>query len=164
MSLMTAPRALQLAAQANAGLEAVLATADAHSEDGVGEAWHGRRVADVLAHLHAWHVLFEGWVSQARAGSVPAVPAEGYTWEQLDELNSRLHAQHHNDSYAQVRASLVASHETMLHTLADCTQEELTDPHAFPWLGGGSLGDTAHECLGAHYDWARGVFKDAGFE
>lgn len=164
MSHMTAPRALELAEQANAGLEVVLATADAHSEDSVGEAWHDRRVADVLAHLHAWHVLFEGWLSQARAGMEPAFPAEGYTWEQLEELNYRLYAQHVLEPYATARASLVASHEAMLRTLADCTEAELTAPNAFTWLGGGTLGETAHECLGAHYDWALGVFRSAGLE
>jgi hypothetical protein len=161
---MTAPRALQLAAQAQAGLESVLTTADAHGEKSVGTAWHDRRVADVLAHLFAWHMLFEGWVSQARAGAVPPVPAEGYGWADLDVLNTKLYEQHRGDTYATIRASLVASHESMLETLADCTEEELTDPNAFAWLGGGTLGDTAHECLGAHYEWAAGVMRDAGLE
>lgn len=161
---MTAPRALQIAAQAQAGLESVLSTADANSEQSVGAAWHDRRVADVLAHLYAWHMLFEGWVSQARAGAVPPVPAEGYSWDDVDHLNANLYEQHRGDSYATLRASLVASHESMLETLADCSEEELTDPQAFAWLGSGTLGDMAHECLGAHYDWAAGLMRDAGLE
>lgn len=161
---MMAPRATQLAAQAEAGLTALLETADAYGEESLGETWHHRRVADVLAHLFAWHMLFEGWVSQARAGSVPALPAEGYTWDTLEDLNRNLYEQHRADSYPTVRASLVASHQAMINTVADCTQEELTEPDAFPWLGGGTLGDIAHECLGAHYEWACSVLKEAGFE
>ena len=40
-----------------------------------------------LAHLHAWHIVFEGWVAQERAGAVPAYPAEGYAWDDIDTLN-----------------------------------------------------------------------------
>ena len=50
----------------------------------------------------------------------------------------------------------------MLALLDTFTQEELTDPQRFPWLGGQALGDVANECLGAHYEWALRVFDTAG--
>lgn len=161
---MTSPRAEELWSQADATLGTLLGIADRHADAQLGDAWKGRRVADVLAHLHAWHVLFVGWVAQARAGAEPAYPAEGYTWEALDELNDTLYEQHSHDSFAHVRASLVTSHHLMLETLADCTQDELANPGAFSWLGGSPLGDVAHECLGAHYTWGIEVLRRAGLE
>ncbi len=46
-----------------------------------------RSVRDVLAHLHAWHLLLEGWYEDGMIGGSPALPADGYTWRQLDALN-----------------------------------------------------------------------------
>lgn len=150
---MTSPRAEEISSDADAALGSLLALADRHPEADLAEAWKFRRVADVLAHLHAWHVLFVGWVAQARAGAEPAFPAEGYTWAALDELNDTLYEQHRHDGFPELRSSLITSHRLMLETLADCTQDELTSPGAFAWLGDATLGDVAHECLGAHYDW-----------
>ena len=158
---MTSPRALELAADADAALERLLAVTDAHPEASLGDAWKGGRVGDVLAHLHAWHVLFDGWLGQAQSGATPAYPAEGYAWSDLDALNDLLFETHRDSDYATLRASLVASHAEMIETLGSCSQEELTDPTAHPWLAGTTLGDVAHECLGAHYAWGSEVLKRA---
>jgi hypothetical protein len=50
----------------------------------------------------------------------------------------------------------------MLSLLDSFTEEELTEPTAFPWLGGQALGEVAHECLGAHYAWGLRTFDAAG--
>src|SRR5690606_27431307 len=39
-------------------------------------------------------------------------------------------------------------------TLRDATEEEPTDPAAFPWLGGNALGEVVEHCLAIHYRWA----------
>jgi len=52
----------------------------------------------------------------------------------------------------------------MLSLLDTFTEEELTDPARYPWLTGEPLGDVAHECLGAHYEWALRTFDAAGLE
>jgi hypothetical protein len=161
---MTTQRATELAADADSALDRLLTVTDKHPDESVGEAWKDRRVADVLAHLHAWHVLFDGWLAQARSGAAPAYPAEGYTWDELAALNDHLYATHQNSDYATVRASLLASHADMLDALASCSQAELTDAAAHPWLGGGTLGDVAHECLGAHYAWGNDVLDRAGLQ
>jgi hypothetical protein len=161
---MSAPRATELAADADAALECLLAVTDKHPDAGVGEAWKDRRVADVLAHLHAWHVLFDGWLAQSRSGATPAYPAEGYTWGDLAALNDHLYATHRDSDYATLRAALLASHAEMLDALDSCSDAELTDAAAHPWLGGGTLGEVAHECLGAHYAWGNDVLQRAGLE
>jgi hypothetical protein len=158
---MPSQRSLELTAMADAGLAEVLRRADAARDADLGVAYHDRRVADVLAHLHAWHVVFDGWVAQARAGSVPAYPAEGYTWDDLDSLNDAFYQAHRERPYDALRTMLVSSHRMMLALIDGMSEEELTDPDAFSWLGGQALGDVAHECLGAHYDWALRTFDSA---
>ena len=46
-----------------------------------------RNVRDVVAHLHAWHILLERWYSDGTAGGSPSIPAEGYSWARLAELD-----------------------------------------------------------------------------
>lgn len=159
---MPSPRAQELRAAADAGLEELLAISDRHADARLGDAWHDRRVADVLAHLVVWHVLFQGWVSQARAGARPVLPAEGYTWEDLDALNDALYEMHKQDSYETMRAQLLVSHAAVLDVLDDATHEELTGYGIFPWLGDQSLGETAAHCLHHHYTWARERLEAAG--
>ena len=39
-----------------------------------------RNVRDVVAHLHAWHILLERWYADGMTGGSPSIPAEGYSW------------------------------------------------------------------------------------
>lgn len=152
----------RIAAEAEAALARLLARTDAHPDASLGDAYRGRRVADVLTHLHAWHALFEGWLEADRAGEPVAFPADGFTWRDLDALNDALHASLAHLDYAEARAALTASHGSMLALLATLEDAGLTDPDACAWTGGESLGTVAHECLTAHYAWGERVLDAAG--
>ena len=159
---MSSERSRTLAAKADARLAVVLERADASRENGLGDAYYDRRVADVLAHLYAWHLLFDGWVAQDRAGAVPAYPAEGYSWDDIDSLNDAFYASHRERPYEALRAMLVTSHRLTLQLLDTFSEEELDSPDVYAWLKGQSLGDVADECLGEHYQWALKTFDTAG--
>lgn len=162
MPCMPTARADALSADAEQRLARLLSLTDAHADASVGAAWHARRVTDVLAHLHAWHRLLLDCLAQDAAGLVPQFPAPGYGWDRLASLNDALYEAHRDASYDQVRTLVVASHDTLLGTIVSLPAEVLVDPWAFAWLGGEALGDVAHECLGAHYDWALGILAEAG--
>lgn len=151
-----------LIADAQGALTPLLARADAHRDWDITEVYAGRRVADVLAHLHAWHILFDGWLVQHRAGAVPSFPAEGYAWDRLGDLNAALFEAHRHRSYEESRALLVTSHHHMLGLLRELDDRVLTEPELLPWLGTEPLGEVAHECLAGHYAWAHGVLDRAG--
>lgn len=159
---MSSERARALAAKADDRLAVVLRRADAAPAKVLDVAYEGRKVGDVLAHLYAWQVTFDSWVAQERAGSVPAFPAEGYTWSDLKSLNDAFYQAHRERPYEAVRSMLLTSHASMLRLLDTFTEEELTDEARYPWLGGQSLGDVADECLGEHYEWALRTFDAAG--
>lgn len=152
----------QIIAAADAGLKAVLARTDTHAGLSLGDAYLGRSTTDVLAHLHAWHGLCEGWIEAARAGGPVDYPARGYSWNELESLNESLYLAHAGRSYDAVRDALLESHGLLVALVRATPDPELADPGAHPWLGGESLGMVAHECLGAHYDWALGILDAAG--
>jgi hypothetical protein len=114
-----------------------------------------RNVRDVVAHLHAWHILLERWYSDGTAGGTPAIPAEGYTWRELAALNEELRLQWQDTPLAPLLTLLRASHESLQAMVAVHSDAELADPAAYPWTQGAALGEYAWECGGAHYAWGR---------
>ncbi len=147
---------------AQEGLDRLLARTDASPELALGDAYLGRRVADVLTHLHGWHLLFLDWVEAIRAGQTAAFPAEGYSWQDLESLNESLHERFKGLDYAAARKAFVASHADAVAALDTLDDDLLTSNDSIEWLGNEALGDVAHECLGGHYDWAQGVLDAAG--
>lgn len=159
---MPSPRAARIVTDANATLATLLSRTDANPEAQLGDAYLGRRIADILGHLHAWHVIFDGWIAQETSGSVPAYPAEGYTWRNLGDLNQALYEVHRSKSYDTLRAMLVTSHGAVAEIVESLSEPELTRTDAFEWLGREPLGNVAHECLGGHYEWALEILDAAG--
>ncbi len=151
-----------IASAARDRLAALLAVADAHPGESLGDAYLGRTTTDVLAHLHGWQALFEGWIAAHSAGEPVAYPAAGFTWKQLDALNEALYKAHAGRTYEAMRAALVGSHDTVMSIVAAIPESELVERSRHAWLGEESLADIAHECLGAHYEWALGTLEAAG--
>ena len=146
---------------ADSALAAVLANADADPDRSLTGTYATKRVADVLLHLHAWHVLFNGWMAHHDAGHTPAFPAEGYEWADLDALNEALYVSYRDLPYDAARVLLLASHRGMCDQVAAVGDDALNDPGQYPWVAGETLGDVAHECLAGHYAWALSVLDGA---
>ncbi|MEU1973335.1 ClbS/DfsB family four-helix bundle protein [Microbacterium sp. NPDC019599] len=119
-----------------------------------------RCVRDVLAHLLAWHLLLEGWYEEGMIGGSPAIPADGYTWRQLDALNVVLRDDWQHASIQDVERRLDASHAGLQRLIAALSDEELFDAATYTWTRGSKLGEFCLECGGNHYVWARGVIAD----
>ncbi len=152
----------RIASAATDGLSKLLAVTDAHPGEGLGDAYLGRTTTDVLAHVHAWHALFEGWIAAHQEGGSVPYPAEGYSWKELDSLNEALYKAHAGRSYESVKDALLESHQMVMSLVAQIPESELVEVSRYEWLGDESLGDIAHECLGAHYEWALGILEAAG--
>ncbi|WNM28234.1 ClbS/DfsB family four-helix bundle protein [Demequina capsici] len=156
------PRTRQQVIDAAAdGLENLLARTDTHPDHELGAAYLDRRVADVLAHLHAWHLLFLGWVEAIHNGETPGFPADGYTWQDLTSLNDALYERHRSMPYMEIRAALLESHVDALEAFASLDDELISSTDSIEWLGNEAFADVAHESLGGHYDWAQGVLDAA---
>lgn len=118
-----------------------------------------RNIRDVLGHLHAWHLLLERWYSEGTVGHIPAIPAEGYTWRELDQLNRELRDRWSGESVDAVAALLDESHSRLQLLVAEHDDADLFDPARFEWTGGTELGEFCLECGGNHYAWARDVIS-----
>jgi len=120
----------------------------------LGALYKGRTTADVLAHLHAWHVVLEGWCRIGAAGGSPAMPADGYTWEDLEAFNDALYDDFAGNPYAEVRDLLLDTHGTCVDLLETHSDEQLFSPARYPWTHGQPLARLFDACMAEHYDWA----------
>jgi hypothetical protein len=127
-------------------------------EEFAGES-RDRSVRDVLAHLLAWHLLLAGWYEEGMIGGSPAIPADGYTWRELDALNVMLRDRWQHTPLESVEYRLDASHAGVQRLLRTHSDEELFDAEVYPWTRGLRLGEFCLECAGNHYAWARDTIE-----
>jgi hypothetical protein len=121
-------------------------------EASLGEAYLERRGADVLAHLHGWHLQFLEWLRLDGEGAEVVTPAPGYTWENLRAYNDALYETFRALDYRNLKNLVTGSHCRMFAALEALGDAAVTDPARFPWADGPLLA-MADACSGAHYEW-----------
>ena len=112
-------------------------------------------IKDILAHLLEWQTMLMGWYEAGLRGEKPAVPAEGYNWSQLPDLNQAIYERCRDAALDDVRSQLDASHRHMQDVVASLSEEELFTPGRYAWIGINTLASYVDSCAGAHYRWAR---------
>lgn len=119
-----------------------------------------RRVRDVLSHLLAWHLLMEGWYEDGMLDGTPAIPTDGYTWQELDALNAHLREKWQHIDIEEIERRLQASHLGLQRLVATHSEAELFTADVYAWTQGSELGEFCLECGGNHYLWARGAITE----
>ena len=112
-------------------------------------------VKDVLAHLAEWEGLLLVWYQAGRRGENPALPAEGYGWEQMDDLNQNIFEKYRPWSLDEVLAYSRKSYQDMLDAVQAMTEDELFTPGRYAWTKTDALVDYVIPCTSEHYQWAR---------
>lgn len=114
-----------------------------------------RNVRDVLWHLHTWHEMVIEWHRVGTIeGGVPVVPAEGYTWRTLPELNQQVWQAAQSVELPDARSAFEASHARVLGLIEAHTNDELFSHGVYPWTKSTTLGAYFVSATSSHYDWA----------
>ena len=95
-----------------------------------GDEW---TLKDLCAHLTEWEQMFLGWYRTGKEGRKPAVPAEGYKWNETPRLNKAIWQKHRNKSWRSVRRQFDSSYEEILSLAEQLKESELLTPGLFPW-------------------------------
>ena len=135
---------------ADARLADLLHLATALPEHAVTPGARGGTVTDVLAQVYGRQPVLLGWLDSETRGHTPTPPTPLFDDEALL-------TQHAHRPFGELRALLEASHKSLCESVGARADDGLFDPQARPWLAGRSLGDVAHDCLGARYAWAESV-------
>ena len=118
-----------------------------------------RNVRDVVAHLWEWQVMFLGWYEVGMSGDKPDMPAKGYSWQKLPDLNKSIHEKHLGLSLDDARKKLDESNQDILAIVGKRTNEELFEKKRYPWTGSTSLGAYITSAAWSHFAWAMKLIK-----
>ncbi|UJH68480.1 ClbS/DfsB family four-helix bundle protein [Allomuricauda sp. SCSIO 65647] len=120
-----------------------------------------RNIRDVLAHLHHWHLMFLEWYRIGITGVKPEMPAKGYTWKTLPELNKEIQKRYSNTDLEKVKSLLKSSFGEVFNIIESHSDEELFTKKKYGWTGSTSLGAYLISATSSHYDWALKLIKKA---
>ena len=118
------------------------------------EGTMNRNIRDVLAHLHHWHLMVLDWYQVGMQGDKPDIPAKGYTWRTVPELNRKIREKYKDIALSEVREKLNQSHTEMQQVNEGHSNEELFEKKRYKWTGSTSLGAYFISATSSHYDWA----------
>jgi len=118
-----------------------------------------RNIKDVLIHLHEWHLMFLDWYEIGMQGKKPDMPAKGYTWKTLPELNKQIQLKHKDIEYEAAKDLLNSSHKLVQKIIEKHSDQELFEKKRFNWTGTTSLGSYLVSNTSSHYDWAIKLIK-----
>jgi hypothetical protein len=110
---------------------------------------------DVLAHLIEWEQMVLGWIETGMSGKTPAMPAEGYKWNQLPALNQQIYEKHRDRPLAEILEQFQRSFQQSLTAIEGFSEEILFTRGYYSWSGNNALAAYFHSCTAAHYLWAR---------
>lgn len=125
------------------------------------EGTMNRNVRDVLAHLHEWHLMFLEWYNVGMQNEKPAMPAKGFTWKTLPELNKKILESYKEADLEKIRELLNKSFTEVQTIIKRHSDTELFDKKRYRWTGSTSLGAYLVSTTSSHYDWAYDLIKQA---
>ena len=115
----------------------------------------GWAIKDVLTHLFDWQERLLGWVESGKRGETPELPAPGYKWNQIRELNESIFRRHRQKSLDTVRNNLLATHARVVQEIKSLSKQELTELGFYSWTGKSwTLSDYIRANTSSHYIWA----------
>jgi hypothetical protein len=113
-----------------------------------------RTIADVICHLHEWHMMMVSWYDVGMSGGKPAIPAEDVTWKTLPVLNRRIFERYEGTELSEALKLLQESHKKVMDLIQKHSDEELFTKKRYAWTGTTSLGAYMISATSSHYDWA----------
>ncbi len=113
-------------------LQRVLETFDEAS--GTRPGRDGFTAQRLIGHRAAWIDLYFDWCEAAAKDQEPEMPAPGFKWNQLPDLNDQIWAAQRNWTWPSSVAALTAAHERLLRDIEAATDDELYGQPLAPGL------------------------------
>ena len=113
-----------------------------------------KNIRDVLTHLHEWHLMMKRWYKDGMSGIKPEIPAKGYTFKTLPDLNNEIFKKWQGTSLAEAKELIISSYKDMEELINKHSNEELFTKKHYKWTGSTSLGSYLVSATSSHYNWA----------
>lgn len=120
-----------------------------------------RNIRDVLTHVHQWHLMLMEWYKVGMSGTKPEMPAKGYTWKTMPDLNQKIWEDYQQTDLMKAKTLLNGSFEDVQQLIRTHSDEELFEKKRYKWTGTTSLAAYLISATSSHYDWALKLIKKA---
>ena len=118
-----------------------------------------KTIADVICHLHEWHLMMETWYKVGMSGKKPAIPAEGYTFQTLPKLNKKIWEKYKGTELKKAIIMFKKSYKDVMTLIEKHNDDELFTKKKYQWTGTTSLGSYFISATSSHYDWGLKTIK-----
>jgi len=118
-----------------------------------------KTIADVICHLHEWHLMMETWYKVGMSGKKPAIPAEGYTFQTLPKLNQKIWEKYKGIELKKSLTMFKKSYKDVMALIEKHNDDELFTKKKYQWTGTTSLGSYFISATSSHYDWGLKTIK-----
>lgn len=118
-----------------------------------------RNIRDVLMHLYEWHNMLLKWYKVGMAGEKPDIPAKGYTWKTLPDLNKKILEKYKSTTLKEAKKKFSSSHAKLMKLIDSHSDEELFTKKLYKWTNTTSLAAYLISSTSSHYDWAYKLIK-----
>ena len=110
---------------------------------------------DVLMHLYEWHAMLERWYREGMDGDIPTMPAPGYKWSNLDELNEKIHEDYQDITLNAALKKVTLSHNRVMKLIEAHSDEEIFTKKYYKWTKTSNLYSYFAANTVNHYEWAK---------
>lgn len=109
---------------------------------------------DVLMHLYEWHAMLERWYREGMDGDTPSMPAAGYNWRNIHDLNFLIWQQYTDVTLSVAVKRVTLSHQRVLSIIDLHTDEEIFTKKYYKWTKTSNLYSYFAANTVSHYIWA----------
>lgn len=114
-----------------------------------------KNVRDVIIHLHEWHKLMLEWIKNMEEGTAKRpFLAEGYSWKTYGDMNRMFWKNSQNVSLNEAMKSFEESHNAVMESIENISEDILFERAPFDWVGTSSIGSYYVSVTSSHYEWA----------
>ena len=99
------------------------------------------------------------WHHIGMQGEKAPMPAEGYTWKTVPELNKTIWKKYQETNYDEAVKLINSSFKEVQKAINTHNNEELFEKKRYKWTGTTSMGSYFISATSSHYDWAMKLLK-----
>ena len=115
-----------------------------------------KTIADVICHLHEWHLMRMTWYEQGMSGIKPEL---SYSFKTLLLINHRIYDKYEGTELGKALTLFKKSHKKVMTLIEKHTDEELFTKKKYEFTGSTSLGAYFFYNTVDHYNWALKTLK-----
>jgi hypothetical protein len=115
-----------------------------------------KTIADVICHLHEWHLMRENWYKEGMSGKKTTLK---YSLQTLPIINHNIWEKYKGTELKKAMTIFEKSHKAVMALIEKHNDEELFSKKKYEFTGSTTLGAYFYYNTADHYKWALKTIK-----